>query len=212
MEMNCKTADAGRMTVDSAKVGKLIAQLRKEQKLTQREVAEQLHVSPKTVSKWECGQGCPELSLWGPLSALLGADVPKLMGGELTPNRPDAGKLSRIRFYVCPVCGNLLAGTGPAALSCCGRLLEPLAAREAEEEHQASVEEMDGEYYVTFSHGMRKDHYLVFAAYVCDDKYYLVRLYPEQEAAFRLPVIRGRGKLYVYCNRHGLFSMPFRRP
>ena len=41
--------------MDSEKVGKLLAELRKERGLTQREVAQRLHISDKTVSKWETG-------------------------------------------------------------------------------------------------------------------------------------------------------------
>lgn len=41
--------------MDCAKIGKLILQLRREKGLTQRQVAEQLNISNKTVSKWECG-------------------------------------------------------------------------------------------------------------------------------------------------------------
>lgn len=54
--------------MDCAKVGKLISQLRTEKGLTQRQVAEQLNISNKTVSKWECGLGCPDVTLWENLS------------------------------------------------------------------------------------------------------------------------------------------------
>lgn len=47
--------------MDSEKVGKLLAELRKERGLTQREVAQRLHISDKTVSKWETGQGLPDV-------------------------------------------------------------------------------------------------------------------------------------------------------
>ena len=63
---------------------------------------------------------------------------------------------------------------------------------------------VDGEYYVTMDHPMTKTHYISFAAYVTTDTLYLTKLYPEQDMAVRFPK-RGRGELYVYCNRHGLF-------
>jgi transcriptional regulator with XRE-family HTH domain len=47
--------------MDCVKIGKLIAKLRKEKKLTQKNVADALGVQNKTVSKWECGLGCPDL-------------------------------------------------------------------------------------------------------------------------------------------------------
>lgn len=190
--------------MDCAKVGHLILQLRKEKGLTQRQVAEQLNISNKTVSKWECGLGCPDVTLWEELSTLLGADILKLLQGELNPNRPDIGKIDKIQFYVCPTCGNILTSTGKAAISCCGRHLRPLIADKVAEGHEISIEAMDINYYVTFHHEMTKEHYILFAAYVYDDRILLARLYPEQDPAFYLPVMRNGGNLYFYCTKHGL--------
>lgn len=95
--------------MDCAKVGKLILQLRKEKGLTQKNVADALNISNKTISKWECGMGCPS-------------------------------------------------------------------------------------------------HYISFVAYVADDKVLLNKLYPEQTSAVRFPIMRGNGKLYAYCNHHGLWE------
>lgn len=86
--------------MDCAKVGRLILQFRKEKGLTQQQVADLLGISNKTVSKWERGLGCPDVSLWEGLSTVLGADIIKLLQGELTPNRPDVGKLEKACFYV----------------------------------------------------------------------------------------------------------------
>ena len=58
--------------MDQIKIGKFIATLRKECKLTQRQLADKLAISDKTVSKWECGLGLPEVSLMLPLCATLG--------------------------------------------------------------------------------------------------------------------------------------------
>ncbi|MFR6279489.1 MAG: helix-turn-helix transcriptional regulator, partial [Acutalibacter sp.] len=49
--------------MDQVKIGKFIAQMRKEQNLTQRGLADKLSISDKTVSKWERGRGLPEVSL-----------------------------------------------------------------------------------------------------------------------------------------------------
>ena len=51
--------------------GALIAQLRKEQGLTQKQLAEQLHISDRTISKWERGAGFPDVSLLEPLADAL---------------------------------------------------------------------------------------------------------------------------------------------
>lgn len=192
--------------MDCAKIGKLIEHLRKEKGLTQKEVAEQLNISNKTVSKWECGKGAPDVSLWEGLSAILGADILKLLQGELNPNRLDIGKIENIRFYVCPSCGNILTSTGKAGISCCGRRLSPLSAVTEITGHEISVEEMDTDYFITIKHGMSKKHYISFAAYVYDDRIWFQRLYPEQSPAFRMPVMKGGGNLYLYCTKDGLFK------
>ena len=67
--------------MDCEKLGRLILQLRKEKGLTQQEIAAQLNISNKTVSIWECGKGAPDVSLWEGLSAVLGADILKLLQG-----------------------------------------------------------------------------------------------------------------------------------
>ena len=61
--------------MDCVKTGRLIAKLRKEKGLTQKNVADALGISNKTISKWETGLGCPDLSLWPDLSTILGAEI-----------------------------------------------------------------------------------------------------------------------------------------
>lgn len=192
--------------MDCTKVGNLIAQLRREKGMTQQQLAERLNISNKTVSKWECGLGCPDLALWPQLSAMLEADLSRLLQGEMVPNRPDVGRIDRTRFYVCPVCGNLLTSTGKADVSCCGRPLEAL--KPSDSECAVTVEDVDIERYVRFDHPMEKDHYILFAAYVCDDRVLLVRMYPEQSPTALFPLMRRCGRLYFYCTRHGLQKGP----
>ena len=57
--------------MDQLKIGKFIAEMRKEQGLTQKALADKLMISDKTVSKWECGNGMPEVSLMMPLCEIL---------------------------------------------------------------------------------------------------------------------------------------------
>ena len=68
--------------MDQRKTGKFIAELRKEQGLTQRARAEKLLISDKTVSKWECGNGMPEISLMMPLCEILKVSVNELLSGK----------------------------------------------------------------------------------------------------------------------------------
>ena len=69
--------------MDQVKTGRFIAARRRSLGLTQRELAEKLSVSDKTVSKWECGNGLPEVSLMLPLCELLGINVNELLTGEM---------------------------------------------------------------------------------------------------------------------------------
>lgn len=68
--------------MDQVKIGKFIAQCRKEKKMTQRQLADALEISDKTVSKWECGRGLPEIQFMMPLCELLGISVNELLSGE----------------------------------------------------------------------------------------------------------------------------------
>ena len=68
--------------MDQLKIGKFIAQMRKEKNLTQRKLADELCISDKTISKWECGKGLPEVSLMLPLCEILEISVNELLSGE----------------------------------------------------------------------------------------------------------------------------------
>lgn len=193
--------------MDARETGALLARLRKERGLTQRQVAEGLHVSAQAVSKWERCLGCPDVSLLPALSAMFGVSVEGLLAGELAREKNDGGNMKRLKFYVCPDCGNILTATGGGEVSCCGRRLEPLAARPVDEAHAVAVQEVEEDWYVTFRHPMEKNHFFRFAAYVATERVLLVRLYPEQGGEFRIPQLRGGGRLYLCCSRDGLFEM-----
>ena len=193
--------------MNGKEMGTLISKLRKERNMTQKDVAECLCVSPQAVSKWERGIGCPDVSFLPALSELFGVAMERLLAGDLNPAVTDGGNMKRIKFYVCPDCGNILTATGGGELHCCGRKLEALKAKPVDGEHMAAVQAIEEDWYVTFSHPMEKGHYFRFAAYVTMDRVLLVRLYPEQGGEFRIPQIRGGGKLYLCCSRDGLFEV-----
>ncbi len=69
--------------MDQAKIGRFIAERRKAQGLTQRQLADALSISDKTVSKWECGKGLPEVSLMLPLCGALQITVNDLLTGAV---------------------------------------------------------------------------------------------------------------------------------
>ena len=192
--------------MDKYVTGAVIRKLRENKKMTQEELAEKLFVSSKAVSKWETGQGFPDVSLIEPLAKALGISVIELLSGEDIRNINRASNMNRCKFYVCPVCGNVIEATGEAVVSCCGIILPPLDAEECDDEHRINVETVEDEYYVTVDHPMTKDHYISFLAAVSDDGIQLKKLYPEGpcEARFRIRAVR---KIYAFCNRHGLFML-----
>ena len=68
--------------MNQVKIGRFIAEMRRQQNLTQREFADLLGISDKTVSKWECGNGMPELSFMQPICKILQIDLNELFSGE----------------------------------------------------------------------------------------------------------------------------------
>lgn len=68
--------------MDQTKTGRFIALMRKEKNLTQKQLADKLNISDKTVSKWETGKGLPEVSLMMPLCEILGISVNEMLSGE----------------------------------------------------------------------------------------------------------------------------------
>lgn len=68
--------------MDQVRIGRFIAEMRKTQNFTQRQLADLLSVSDKTISKWECGKGLPEVSLMLPLCDALHITVNDLLSGE----------------------------------------------------------------------------------------------------------------------------------
>ena len=186
--------------------GSTIRTLREKQKLTQKQLADQLAVSDKTVSKWETGKGLPDIGIITDLALALGISLAELLTGEYAENRNRAANMQRLSFYVCPLCGNIIQAVGSGSYSCCGILLPELEVEEEDEMHEPGIEIVDQEYFVSLDHEMSKEHYISFFAYVSADSVQLIKLYPEQSAQARF-TRRGHGCFYAYCNRHGLYQV-----
>lgn len=81
--------------MDAKKIGKFIYQIRTEKRMTQKELAEQINVTDKAVSKWENGEGCPDVSLLPVLSKVLNVEILDLLEGNL----PLENTSKKIYFY-----------------------------------------------------------------------------------------------------------------
>ena len=185
--------------------GATIKSLREAKGITQTQLAEMIGVPGKAVSKWETGKGLPDVSLLQPLATALDTSVMALMTGEQITNRNRSANMLRTKFYVCPVCGNILHAMGDVLVSCCGITLPALEAEPFDEDHALTIEKVEDEHFVSVRHDMTKQHYISFLAFVTSDRLQFVKLYPEGNAETRLH-LRGRGFLYGYCNRHGLMK------
>lgn len=190
--------------MNNIKVGELIRRLRKENHMTQQKLAEKLHVSDKAVSKWERGLGCPEVSLITELSRIFEVDMQNLLSGELNRNELLGGNMKKMKFYVCPTCGNLVASMIETSVTCCGRKLKAITPVKATEEEKLSVQIIENDFFISSEHEMTRDHYITFVGLMTSDTVMLKKQYPEWNLQLRIPVF-AHGWLLWYCNKHGLF-------
>ena len=186
--------------------GAVIKELREKYHFTQAELAEKLNVSDKTVSKWETAKGYPDISLLEPIAKVFGISVTELISGNAISNVNISANVMRLKFYVCPVCGNIIHSMGEAVIQCHGIILKPCQAEETDENHMVFIERVEDEYYIRIEHDMTKQHYVSFIAGLASDKVQMVKLYPEGNAEARLK-INGVRKICFYCNKDGLFSV-----
>lgn len=190
--------------------GSTIRELREGKNLTQAELAEKLHVSDKTISKWENAKGYPDVSLLEPIAQALDISVTELLCGRVIQNINISANMMRSKFYVCPVCANIIHSTGEAVVQCHGVLLSPLQAEAADARHPFHLSPVEDEYFVHIDHEMTKEHYISFIAALGPDGLQMIKLYPEGNCEARLK----RGcvqRILFYCNRDGLFSIDCQR-
>lgn len=185
--------------------GTMIKRLRESRNMTQHQLAEKICVSDKAISKWETGRGYPDISLIEPLAEALGVSIIELFSGENVINTNRSFNMLRMKFHVCPICGNLILSTGEAVVSCCGIVLPALEPEPEDDDHHLQLEMVEDEYYVTIPHEMSKTHYISFILALKDDGCEIRKLYPEGNAEARFKISRTRSILY-YCNKHGLFK------
>ena len=190
--------------MDQYVTGETIKKLREKNGFTQAELAAKINVSDKTVSKWETGKGYPDITLLEPLADALRVSVAELLSGNSVTNTNVSANMLRSKFYVCPVCGNVIHSMGEASIHCHGVVLAPAEGEVPDGMHRISIETAEDEYFVQIDHEMTKQHYISFIAALSPDSVRIVKLYPEgnAQARFKRGNIR---KMCWYCNRDGLF-------
>lgn len=184
--------------------GTAIKELREKKTMTQLQLAEKLGVSDKTVSKWETGKGYPDITLLEPIAEAFCVSVTELISGNTIYNSNVSANVLKSKFYICPICGNVIHSMGEAVIHCHGVLLTAAEPEQTDENHMIFVERVEDEYFVRIEHDMTKNHYISFLAAESSDRIQMVKLYPEgnPEARFK---INGVKRILFYCNRDGLF-------
>ncbi|MGN0729073.1 helix-turn-helix domain-containing protein [Treponema sp.] len=180
--------------------GKIIRQLRTEKNLTQKEFADMIFVSDKAVSKWERGEGTPDITSVSRISEILGIPAETLLSGKIKTTEISGANIRNTRFFICPSCKNVVIQTGDAKISCCGKTLTALKkipAAEADKEHLPHLTEDEDEICLASGHSMTKENHLAFAAALSDSTLHIQRLYPEQEAFSRIKKINGGHKMRI---------------
>ena len=156
--------------------GAVIRGLREKNKMTQLQLSQRLGVSDKTVSKWETGNGYPDITLLEPIADAFKISITELISGEQVLNANVSANMLRSRFYVCPVCGNVIHTMGEAVIQCHGVRLQPALAESTDVNHMVFIERVEDEYYVRIAHEMTKSHYISFIAATSSDRCQTVKL------------------------------------
>ena len=173
--------------------GAVIKELREKSNMTQLQLAGILGVSDKTVSKWETAKGYA-----------FSISVTELISGNTVYNSNVSANVLKSKFYVCPICGNVINSMGEAVIHCHGVLMTSEQPEETDENHKIFIEKVEDEYYVRIEHDMSKNHYISFIAAQSTDRFQMVKLYPEGNPETRFK-IGGVKRILFYCNRDGLF-------
>lgn len=196
--------------MDYTKVGNLIRKMRIEKGLTQKEMAEIINLSDKTISKWERGVGLPDITILKKLSEIFGITVEKILEGELEENSYVGGNMKKVKYFVCKTCGNISVCTGNAEVSCCGRKLEVLVPKQATEEQMLTVGEFEDNWRITSNHPMDKESYVPFIALASDTEIDIVKLYPEWNLAAEFNKYKF-GNIIWYSPMDGLLFQKLKR-
>lgn len=104
--------------------------------------------------------------------------------------------MNRLAIYCCPTCGNVTLTYGKGKVECCGQELNPIPIKPIDSADKPTISESDGEYLLEYHHPMTKDFYIAAVVVERYDSVQLFRLFPEQSAQVRVPMIAG-AKIYT---------------
>lgn len=186
------------------KTGHLIKSLRLEKNLTQKELADKMNLSDKTISKWERGLGSPDISLLNELSYHLNTTVENILSGDIITNERKINNMRNSKFYYCPECNNIIVSVKESSIICCSKKIMPLVANKALDNNKLYVEKIENEWFISSNHPMKKDNYIAFVALADGEEIQITQLYPEWDMQLRISGQR-HGILFWYSTTEGLF-------
>ena len=94
----------------------VIKELREKHQMTQLQLAQRLGVSDKAISKWETRKGYPDITLLEPTAEAFQISIAELLSGNTVYNTNVSSNMLRSKFYVCPICGNVIHGMGETVM------------------------------------------------------------------------------------------------
>ncbi len=184
------------METANLNAGLILKQLRKKLGITQRELAEKINVSNRTVSAWE--NNTRQMKLDKMLKILESCDMSLY---ELFTDRDFP--MNNFRLYICKMCGNIIIAHREADVSCCGMLLKPESMEHFGKFPEYDVQRRDGYIKFTIYHDSHIRHYIKFISYITGKGSSYTTLSYSSPPVLYAPDY-GEGELLVYCTRHGL--------
>lgn len=185
------------------KTAQIIKKLRLDNNLTQKNLAQKLHITEQAVSKWERALGLPDISTCCDLAEILGVNVEVILNGSLGENEEKDSNMKNSIFYVCPLCQNIITSQKDMSVSCCGRELTALKPLKAQESEKLSVQIVEDSLYITADHPMTKTDYIMFTAFATGEKLEITKHFPEWDMELHIPA-HCHGKLLWYSKKQGL--------
>lgn len=186
--------------MNAKETGRKIFELRKSLKYTQEEFGNSLGVNYRTVSKWERGDGLPDIGVLELISKLYGLDMAYLLSEEKVFNKC-ASAVKRLKVFVCEECDNVVVSLNDADIICHGKHMKKLKFIESED---IEIIRTNNELFVKLNGNMSKDDYVSFVLFILNDTYLLKKLYPEGGSEIVFPYL-GKGNIVWYRVTKGAF-------
>lgn len=166
--------------------------------MTQKELAEKLHTTAKTISNWERNKNAIPSGMISTIAKELDIDREFLLNISIKPDR--------IYFFYCPVCKSVVWSYTNSSHVCCGKHLKPLIPAPETSNHYMYTETNSETGFIKIStyHPQTPDHRIEFVAYVSENDVHIFACLGNKPLDFLIPHSPG-GKIYFFCSKHGLF-------